>query len=99
MKIQEMTRFKLAVLVLCTITLIASFCAKKDTYRPVYYPGKNNLTIYTRGPTFDNLAQARQWAEDHHRQRGDLNWTYEIGKNCKPFGKDSDIEICEETFQ
>ena len=83
---------------LCAVTLIAIACTKQDTYRPVYYPNKDNLTVYSRGPAFDNLAQAKQWTQDQNRQRRDQNWTYEIGKNCKPF-EDSDIEVCEETLR
>ena len=56
----------------------------------------SNLSAYTRGPAFENLAQARQWVEDQNRQRQDPNWTYEIGKNCRPF-EDTDIEVCDET--
>ena len=73
-------------------------CGSPDTFRPIYYPAASNLLEYTRGPSFDNLAQARQWVEDQGRQRGDPNSTYEIGKNCRPFG-DSDVEVCEETLQ
>ena len=71
-------------------------CGRADTYRPVYYPDGGNLSVYTRGPALENLAQARQWVEDQNRQRQDPNWTYEIGKNCRPF-EDTDIEVCEET--
>ena len=89
---------KYALVILFAVLMISSFgCGEKDTYRPVYYPDKDNLSVYTRGPKFDNLAQARQWANDQHGQRRNVNWTYEIGKNCKPF-EDSDIEICEETL-
>lgn len=98
MKAEGLFRIRPAVLALCTVALAVSACTEKDTYRPVYYPDEGNLTIYTRGPAFDNLAQARQWAEDQHRQRRDPNWTYEIGKNCKPF-RDTDIEVCEETLR
>lgn len=73
-------------------------CDEPDTYRPIYYPTSSNLLEYTRGPSFDNVAQARQWIEDQKRQRGDPNSTYEIGKNCRPFA-DSDVEVCEETIQ
>ena len=90
---------KYALVTLLVAFMISPFaCVKQDTYRPVYYPDNDNLSVYTRGPKFDNIAQARQWANDQHRQRRDANWTYEIGKNCKPF-KDSDIEICEETLK
>ena len=98
MKTQFRIRIRLAVLALCTAALIVSSCSMKGTYRPVYYPDSGNLTNTTRGPTFDNLAQARQWAEDQRRQRRDPNWTYEIGKNCKPF-QDTDMEVCEETLR
>ena len=81
-----------------TILLNVLACSKPDSYRPVYYPDQQNLSVYTRGPTFDNVAQARQWAEDQHRQRRDPNWTYEIGKNCKPF-ENSDIDVCEATLK
>jgi len=73
-------------------------CGRGDAYRPVYYPDRNELSAYTRGPAFDNLPQARQWAEDQQRQRRDQNWTYEIGKNCRPF-ENGDIEVCEETLR
>jgi hypothetical protein len=79
-------------------TVVLEGCRKPDTYRPVYYPDKDNLSIYSRGPSFDGLAQARQWAEDQRRQRRDANWTYEVGKNCRPF-QDSDLEVCEETVR
>ena len=88
-----------AIIALCLLLLAALACAKKDTYRPIYYPDKGNLTFYTRGPAFDNLAQARQWAEDQHRQRRDPNWDYEVGKNCRPLRAESDIEVCEETLK
>ena len=48
-------------------------CGRADTYRPVYYPDGGNLSAYTRGPAFENLAQARQWVEDQNRQRQDPN--------------------------
>lgn len=86
----------LAVFLAGAISIIG--CARGDTYRPVYYPDRSDLSTYTRGPAFDNLAQARQWAEDRNRQRRDPNWTYEVGKNCRPL-ESSDIEVCEETLQ
>ena len=64
----------------------------------MYYPDRNDLSTYARGPAFDNLAQARQWAEDQNGQRLDPNSTYEVGKNCRPF-ESSDIEVCEETLR
>ncbi len=69
---------------------------KGDVYRPVYYPNKNDLTKYLRGPRFGSLEEARQWVRDQHASGLDPDWDYEIGKNCRPsdFG---DIEICEET--
>ena len=73
-------------------------CEPRDTFRHVFYPNRGDLTIYTRGPSFDNLAQARQWVSDHRRRRRNEYSTYEIGKNCEPFG-DSDIEVCEETLK
>lgn len=83
---------------LIMITAGITACKKSDSFRPVYYPSQNDLTVYTRGPSFDNKEQAKQWAEDQHRQRRDLGWTYEIGKNCRPL-QDSDMEVCEETLQ
>ena len=85
-----------AFLILVMTALLG--CEQRDTYRPVYYPDQGNLTTYTRGPKFDNVAQARQWANDHHRQSRHPNWDYEIGKNCKPF-ENTDIEICAETLK
>ena len=69
-----------------------------DTYRPVYYANKYDLTKYIRGPRFPTLEEAREWVGDEQASRGDSDWTYEIGKNCRPsdFG---DIEICEETIK
>jgi hypothetical protein len=90
---------RVTIAVLCALTLIALACGKRDTYRPVYYPDKGDLTIYTRGPAFDNLAQARQWAQDQQKQRRDPDWDYEVGKNCRPLRADSDIEVCEETLR
>ena len=80
------------------VAVVLAGCGNQDTYRPVYYPDRNDLSVYARGPTFDNLAQAKQWAEDQHRQSQDPRWTYEIGKNCRPF-ENSDIEVCEETVR
>jgi hypothetical protein len=79
------------------VTVVAGACGK-DTYRPVYYPNKDNLADYTRGPSFANLAQARQWIEDQHARRRDTNWDHEIGKNCRPY-QDTDVEICKETLK
>jgi hypothetical protein len=73
-------------------------CENKDTYRPVFYPNKSDLTNYERGPKFDNLAQARQWVDQKLTGCTAGTWDYEIGKNCKPF-EDSDIEVCEETLK
>jgi len=87
----------LFVLLSASGILIAG-CGRADTYRPVYYPDRSELSVCSRGPAFDNLTQARQWAQDQHRQRGDLNWTYEVGKNCRPF-ENSDIEVCEESLR
>jgi hypothetical protein len=92
-----MGRAAIAALFMLALTALA--CGKKDTYRPIYYPDRSNLTVYTRGPTFDNLAQARQWAQDQHQQRRDPNWDYEVGKNCRPLRDDSDMEVCEETLR
>jgi hypothetical protein len=72
--------------------------AKTDTYRPVYYPDKNNLTQYIKGPKFSSLDEAREWIYQQSGARQDEDWDYEIGKNCKP-SKYSDIEICEETLE
>jgi len=94
---KDMTRA--AISVMCLLVLAFLACSKEDTYRPVYYPDSYDLTVYTKGPVFDNLAQARQWAEDQHRQRRDPDWGYEIGKNCRPLRDESDIEVCEETLK
>jgi hypothetical protein len=85
---------------ICALVAVAlSFgCSKPDSYRPVYYPSAADLTTYTRGPAFDNLAEARQWVKDQRRQRQDVGATYEIGKNCHPF-QDTDIEVCKETLR
>lgn len=74
------------------------FLKKDDTYRPVYYPDKNNLANYIRGPEVTTLDEARDWVYERNRIRGDIDWDYEIGKNCKP-SKYGDIEICEETLR
>ena len=92
-------RAKSTVLILSFLMFTGAACARKDTYRPIYYPDKDNLTVYTRGPAFDNLTQARQWARDQHQQRGDSNWDYEVGLNCRPFDKDTDLEVCKETLR
>ena len=90
------TRWTLSAFVI-VLAANLSACAA-DTYRPFYYPDAADLTVYTRGPVCDNLAQARQWAEDQHRQRQDASWTYEIGRNCKPLD-DTDMVICQETVK
>ena len=72
--------------------------AKKDVYRPVYYPDKNDLTRYRRGPKFHSLDEAREWVYELNRQCADQDWDYEIGKNPKA-SKYGDIEICEETLK
>ena len=77
---------------------VGTACAKK-VYHPIYYPDKNNLTVYTRGPSVENLAQARQWVQDQHGQRRDPDWDYEVGVNCRPLSDDSDMEICQETLK
>lgn len=70
--------------------VIVAFACGGDTYRPIYYPNENDLSKYTRGPAFANIEQARQWVEDQRQQRPSYNWTYEIGKNCRPHG-DTDV--------
>jgi hypothetical protein len=80
------------------VALLLCTACGQDSYRPIYYPNGADLTKYTRGPFCTNAAQARQWAKDQAEQRRDPDWTYEIGKNCKPYG-DTDIEICAETFK
>jgi hypothetical protein len=82
------------VLAVCVATACSLGCSKPDSYRPVYYPDAVDLSTYTRGPAFDNFAQANQWVADQARQRNTPNWTFEIGKNCRPF-EGSDIEVCE----
>lgn len=90
-----MSRTKGALTLACLVLAIG--CGGRDTYRPFYYPDRNNLVIYTRGHAFDSLAEARQWVEDQARQRRDTDWDYEIGLNCRP--SSGDIEICEETLE
>jgi len=89
---------------IAVLVVVAIFCyfiffhGKHDIYRPVYYPDKYNLTNYIKGPDFSSLEDAREWAYELNRQRGDQDWDYEIGKNPKP-SKYGDIEICEETLR
>ena len=81
-----------------TVLAFAFGCSAGDSYRPVYYPDAVDLSTYTRGPSFDNAAQARQWVQDQRRQRRDPNFSYEIGLNCHPF-ENTDIEVCKETMK
>jgi hypothetical protein len=64
-------------LAVCVATVCSLGCSKPDSYRPVYYPDAVDLS---RGPAFDNVAQANQWVPDPARQRRDPNWTSEIGR-------------------
>lgn len=84
--------------VLVVVGLVWFFALKSDTFRPIYYPDKNDLTEYIRGPKFSTLENAREWVYEQNRQRGDKNWDYEIGKNPKS-SKYGDIEICEKTLR
>jgi len=94
---RPMTR-AVALLLVASILLLPFGCVRKDTYQPTYYPNRNDLTDYTRGPVFDSLDDARTWAYEENERRGDRNWDYEIGKNCKrsDFG---DVQVCEETLK
>jgi hypothetical protein len=74
------------------------FFGRRDTYRPIYYPDRNNLTEYIKGPKFSSIEDAREWVYEKNEQRRDQNWDYEIGKDPK-LSKYADIEICEETLQ
>jgi hypothetical protein len=73
-------------------------CKKSDIYRPYYYPDKNDLTKYIKGPDFSSLEEAREWVHELNKQRGDRQWDYEIGKNPRP-SKYGDVEICEDTLR
>jgi hypothetical protein len=82
-----------------TVTISALAGCTPDSFRPIYYPNAGDLLTYTRGPQLDNLAQARQWAQDQAEQRRDANWDYEVGVNCRPFSDESDLEVCEDTVR
>lgn len=86
------------LLIAAVICYFLFFHGKRDTYRPVYYPDKHNLTNYIKGPDFSFLEDAREWVYELNQQRRDQHWDYEIGKNPKP-SKYGDIEICEETLR
>lgn len=88
---------KTSVVIVLGLLLIGG-CWKKNIYRPCYYPNKNDLTQYIKGPDFSSLDEARDWVYEQNELRHDENWDYEIGKNPKP-SKYGDIEICEETLQ
>lgn len=94
LKRQEM---KLKSVVVFSIFLILLAGCKK-TYEPVYYPNKNNLTEYIEGPKFTSVEEAREWVYEVNRLKGDHDWDYEIGVNCKP-SKYGDIKICEDTIR
>ena len=90
-----MIRLRYYILVLLAVACLTS-C--KDIYKPVYYPNKDDLTKYIRGPEFVRIEDARNWVYEQNKIRGDQNWDYEIGKNPRP-SKYGDIEICEETLK
>jgi len=89
---------KKAGVIIVVVLLFIGGCWRKDTYRPIYYPDRNDLTKYVKGPEFFSLDEAREWVYEQKGIREDTNWDYEIGKNCKP-SKYGDIEICEETLE
>ena len=89
---------KKAITIILVGLLFIGGCWKKDIYRPYYYPDKDDLTKYIKGPDFSSPEEAREWIYEQNEIRGDQSWDYEIGKNPKP-SKYGDIEICEETLR
>ena len=75
--------------------LLLSGC--KKTYEPVYYPSKDDFTVYLEGPLYYSAEDAREWIYEQNEARQDKEWDYEIGVNCKrdKYG----FMVCEDTIR
>lgn len=87
----------LLLLSLASLLIVASLACGAATYRPIYYPDRSDLTTFIKGPEFSSIEEAREWVNDQGLRRGDRDWDYEIGKNCK--SSNYGVDVCEETVK
>lgn len=54
----------------------------KPSWTAIYYPNAENLSSFIDQPV-GSLRECRDWVSEQADSRGDLDYDYECGTNCK----------------